>query len=286
MALFQVQAFPWRGVCVPARHPIEPWHFQQWTIWGWTQGVWLLGVPCSGDIETVGSSNIGLDNLGKGMVNLLVTNASSQSNGLISADMMVPLGTSTMSAMTSRIQWDEQRKLDDIMLLWDVRDHHYPDMWLLKAYSPFPCDSQWDFAVTDQTTLVPVTKNDSPKIHILELFAGAYGGWSSTIQYLQDFHDLDAQTISVEFDLKTCLFHAASRSTPIINGFTKLPTNLFQGFHNDLMIHADATSLDWIAPIGAWHPDIVCLSTVSAVVQGRSRCRLRINRGNAFSREC
>jgi len=212
------------------------------------------------DIETLGSSNIGLDNLGKGMVNLLVTNASSQSNGLISADMMVPLGTSTMSAMTSRIQWDEQRKLDDIMLLWDVRDHHYPDMWLLKAYSPFPCDSQWDFAVTDQTTLVPVTKNDSPKIHILELFAGAYGGWSSTIQHLQDFHDLDAQTISVEFDLKTCLFHAASRSTPIINGFTKLPTNLFQGFHNDLMIHADATSLDWIAPIGAWHPDIVCLS--------------------------
>jgi hypothetical protein len=69
------------------------------------------------DIETLGSSNIGLDNLGKGMVNLLVTNASSQSNGLISADMMVPLGTSTMSAMTGRIQWDEQRKLDDIMLL-------------------------------------------------------------------------------------------------------------------------------------------------------------------------
>lgn len=213
------------------------------------------------EYETLGSSNTDITKFTQGRANILVGSTSLPCHNILSGMMKSPQGTSALSAIQGKLCWDQEQSLDEVKLLWDIRHiDPFPTMWLLDTHVAEVDEEGWDFAVRNDSTVVPVTCNNSDQIHVLELFGGGFGGWSSSVQHLKDSFQVQAQVLAVEYDLSACHTYAVSKRVPIFNGYQKMSPDFFIDFSGDAVIHGSVTGKEWLSAIGCWHADIVCMS--------------------------
>eukprot|EP00438_Fugacium_kawagutii_P006175 Skav207463 [mRNA] locus=scaffold3545:320845:326083:+ [translate_table: standard] len=195
---------------------------------------------------------------------LLIDNLVWSEDGLtVQADLISPLGTSAWATINRFMTWDEEKKVGSVTIQADERLKcpHARQFWLIHAFADDSATCH-DYVIDHATTVIPVPVNreNEDKIHVLELFAGYYGGWHRAMKHFEAHYGLKSQVISIENDLRACVHFAASHGVPIFDGHSPLPVNFFEQVTKDCVLHADATSLSWLPAVGLWHASILCMS--------------------------
>ena len=105
-----------------------------------------------------------------------------------------------------------------------------------------------DFIVDASTILVPCVEKISGPIRMLELFAGAYGGWASAVRVLKQQGN-HTQIVAVDNDLDACKTYAISHGAALVNGMVAMDSLQFVNSISDFIIHADVKDRRWLRPI-------------------------------------
>ena len=144
-----------------------------------------------------------------------------------------------------------QRKLKvDHFWLFHALDQWNPNDGDIPTYS-LGCHSE----------VLPVRRFcEDQSLRVLELFCGAYGGWKSGFQFLQDHFGVNAQVIGLDSDLEAILNYSVAYKVDLINGMESLPWDFFIDHHASFALHADIRSTKWLPAIGLWGPDVVTVS--------------------------
>eukprot|EP00438_Fugacium_kawagutii_P033516 Skav222491 [mRNA] locus=scaffold1835:172720:177369:- [translate_table: standard] len=175
-----------------------------------------------------------------------------------------PAGSPVMAAINDVMCWNEEELIGEFRLLWDLDtkiEVSSPKFWLLNVHISLDDAEEWDFRVSAGSTLLPIKDVDKNPLHVLECFAGGYGGWSYAMKHLRRHFGIPSQILSLESDLAACSNFAVNHQVPIVNGFNVLPHDTFQDVHEDCLLHADVASRDWLGAVSTWHPHVMLVSS-------------------------
>ena len=182
------------------------------------------------------------------------------------ATTYAPSGVSANAVMHDFLSWSDEHEIGAVTVLWSLRKHvPKPDVqyWCLRTMNPEVHTTLWDYAVDDETLVIPVQRGfqASEGIKVLSLFGGGFGGWSYAMKHLSKTKHLSCTSIAVESDLLACANYAINHRVPILNGFENLPVNAFHDLTYGGVVHASAVSYNWMDAASAWHPNIITISS-------------------------
>eukprot|EP00438_Fugacium_kawagutii_P004950 Skav216522 [mRNA] locus=scaffold4485:211565:215905:- [translate_table: standard] len=185
-----------------------------------------------------------------------------EASNIFEAEVVTPLGTSAWCAINRYMTWDTEDTVGKTMLLWDhhQRFDHVSQYWVLQAFAN-DFEPGFDYHVDKHAVVLPVgTVQPGQSLHVLELFAGYYGGWHRALQHMHAHHGLHHQTIAIENDLRACAFFAMSHKLPIFDGHQNLAPDFFDTVMTSCILHADVTSMTWVPAVSKWHPQLMVMS--------------------------
>ena len=150
---------------------------------------------------------------------------------------------------------------EDIVVLWDVCGSIPPSMtrvWLLSVVVAdngdyiFDSQSMWLDAEKSKCTGRP--------IHVLEMFAGGFGGWKMAGDFLCTHFLQSWETIAIEKDSDISQCDAISHTPNLIQDTSLLTRNLFVDNQGDWILGMDLCNPLWFPPVAKWGVDAVVMS--------------------------
>ena len=213
--------------------------------------------------EILGATSSDLTGFMTGRTNLLVGECELVFDDLWIATQYIPTGTSSGAAIHEVLKWDNMRPLGDITLNWDKdlfqpkRDQLY---WCVDVVNAEVTNNTWDYAVTQDSLVVPFSHMKHDHMRMLSLFGGGIGGWSYALSHLAGFHAVPSTAVMIENDLTACIGFCINHDTPLVNGFYEIPSNLMSKMNTGCAIHANVSTHYWLPAMAAWHPNFITVS--------------------------
>eukprot|EP00438_Fugacium_kawagutii_P034913 Skav206374 [mRNA] locus=scaffold834:207054:211719:+ [translate_table: standard] len=197
--------------------------------------------------------------------NLLVEGIMEVSTGTVmTVKVLKPPGTPAKAAIHDIMHWDEPREVGEFRIRCDktgIAGIPTPRAWILDAQVNRTKNQNWDFCISSDSLVVPIHDAKKDPLHVLECYAGGYGGWKYALRHLSKHFAFSAQTISIEADAAACCNFAVNHGVPIANGYESLPFSFLDHVTDDLMLHADVSSRAWLGAVSTWHPHIMVVSS-------------------------
>eukprot|EP00435_Cladocopium_sp_Y103_P072326 s1543_g39.t3 len=131
--------------------------------------------------------------------------------------------------------------------------------YILHNVDTMPLNPYCDFCVDEKCVPLPLLHDESPTVRVIEMFAGAVGGWKIACDFLGMHDSLSFRTLALELDLDTARAYSVAHLVPLVNGMSRIDPRL-AGLHRNLIAHADVTSDCWLALGSAWAPDLAVIS--------------------------
>ena len=198
-----------------------------------------------------------------GKTSILVKDLIDLGNDIYKATQLTPEGCSTSQTLSNWINYNRDDELDSVTLLWDTKwsapcsNRKY---FLCGVQENFPSDKAV-FTLSSDSIIMPVDhQKGTNRIHWLELFSGGYAGWTRGLHLLRDHHQIDVQSIAIEYDIRIAHNLAVSLGIPLLDGTRLMPQDVLVGMTEDCVIHADITQKLWHSAIAEWKPDAVSIS--------------------------
>ena len=169
--------------------------------------------------------------------------------------------------------------LDDVIISWDTTQSTPPignRVWLREVKNlefwetadfKFDSDSFWLW--------VNRKPQNPPKVKILELFAGAFGGWKSATHHLASrcANNFDYQTVAVEHDLNAAIAYAIGHASALTKTSKNLPIDLFSRCKENWIVWGDVLDKNILKSLCHWQPHIVTLSPPCQPWSGAGRTK-------------
>ena len=95
--------------------------------------------------------------------------------------------------------------------------------------------------------------------HVLELFAGGYGGWRVACDHLQEHTQVKIQTIGIENCADSAYQYTVSHDAILLSG-DNIPIDTFVHSCRDFLVLGDVMTDSWLPAVGLWRPDCICIS--------------------------
>ena len=193
--------------------------------------------------------------------NLLVSTEKMGDDGILDMVMHIPRGMSLCRVSNDCLEMDSEMVLDKVTLLWDAKGSlpSSPQFWILNAVDDFASPTV-DFAMWDETVILPFPEQQFEEVRIVEFFSGGYGGWHSAVKHLACCTTTPVKVVGIENDLTACRNYAISHQVPVFSAKQPLPHDLLQSCQSSCVIHADVFSKRWLPPITTWRPHVACIS--------------------------
>eukprot|EP00435_Cladocopium_sp_Y103_P006658 s4409_g2.t1 len=134
-------------------------------------------------------------------------------------------------------------------LLWNVAD---------AFETPTSTDVAW--IVDRETMILPLNHPLGNTIHILEAYAGGYGGWKFATEALGKFYGFAFQTVALDSDMRTCLHYSVTHDALLIEATQGNPSFDLLQYGKDVILHADAEDDSWLPMIARWGVDLMTIS--------------------------
>ncbi len=117
-----------------------------------------------------------------------------------------------------------------------------------------------DFCFHDRSMFFPLKPSSSDHIHMLEFFAGGYGGWKRGSQLLADSFGQSFRTIGLEQDLHVATTYAISHSVKLVNNVDSISPKVFRNSNDNWVVCCDVWDDEWIQIASEWGTDIAVIS--------------------------
>ena len=127
--------------------------------------------------EILGATSSDLTGFMTGRTNLLVGECELVFDDLWIATQYIPTGTSSGAAIHEVLKWDNMRPLGAITLNWD-KDLFQPERdqlyWCVDVVNAEVTNNTWDYAVTQDSLVVPFSHMKHDHMRMLSLFGGGH----------------------------------------------------------------------------------------------------------------
>lgn len=133
------------------------------------------------------------------------------------------------------------------MLLWNVQ--------------PWDFNNDFSWIFDEHSICIPIRQATSNIIHILELCAGGYGGWSVATRFLQSFAQQSFQTVALEEEIEAVQDFALTHGSRIIEAHGPIPHKCLNDDVTSTVLHGDLRSKHWWTAVGCWGVHIMVLSS-------------------------
>ena len=128
---------------------------------------------------------------------------------------------------------------------------------LKESHSPFGAD----FTFGAESMFFPLRDSSSKHIHMLEFFAGGYGGWKRGSQILADVFGQSFRTIGLEQDLHVATTYAISHGTKLVNNVGLISPKIFRNSNDNWILRCDIWDDEWIPIASEWGTDVAVISS-------------------------
>eukprot|EP00435_Cladocopium_sp_Y103_P023139 s1570_g5.t1 len=192
---------------------------------------------------------------------LVIDNLELIGGHLFSGEMLRPAGISSECVLNDFLRYRSDQVIDECKILWDAaKPSPLPcTRYVMKGIVTFPNDASCDFEVDCQTIPLPLLQNGDMPIRVVEMFAGACGGWKTALNFLHQHAGIESHTLALELDLNAAYAYAVGFGIPLVNGMSRVDPDLASK-HKHLIVHTDITGEHWLEIASAWKPDLVVSS--------------------------
>lgn len=116
------------------------------------------------------------------------------------------------------------------------------------------------WVIDQHTVVIPHEPHADDRIHYLEIYGGAFGGWHKANSFLLDKCNVKNHTIAVEYDLGKAIDWALTCEALVLSAMESMQACCFSKCPHDIMIHANAESKTWWNNVGARGGDHLAIS--------------------------
>eukprot|EP00438_Fugacium_kawagutii_P021652 Skav223780 [mRNA] locus=scaffold575:7395:11870:+ [translate_table: standard] len=151
-----------------------------------------------------------------------------------------------------KLSWEKDERPDTIpskMYLLRIRD----------AFHEWRQDDV-DFVVDNDSCCVSLVPQPSSCTHVLEAFAGGYGGWSAAAEFLHAHGPCEYMTIGIDSCMGAAMMYAMTHECPIIDAHQTLPWDAIVRLNQGAVLHGDFDSSCWLSAISTWGVDVMAIS--------------------------
>ena len=113
---------------------------------------------------------------------------------------------------------------------------------------------------------MPILQDATLPVRVIEMFAGACGGWKSSLNFIEKQCGIGFSTLALELNLEAAFAYSIGFGVPLTSGFSRV-NPVLATLHRDLIVQTDIASDHWIELACAWKADVV---TISSPCQPRS----------------
>ena len=177
-------------------------------------------------------------------INMVVENFIPKGDDWYEVDAFIPEGVSSNCCLKDFLKFRSDAPASRCLIHWNAQK---PAPIHAKFLSIDVDASNHPGLHTLDDRSIPLTlgKPSEGDLRVLELFAGGFGGWRRSLDFLSRLFDMPMKILSVELCLQAALSFAISHGVPLISGFAPLPPSLVDRFRH-LVLHADIASQVWL----------------------------------------
>ena len=153
------------------------------------------------------------------------------------------------------------------LLIWDINATLPPTgqrLWVLGVKEINMVRGEWDMAYlfdTKSTWLIaPTPEQTSGPLRCLDFFAGAYGGWKSSLEVLAKYN-IHSQTVGIEIDERASKAYAMTHYANWIGPQVEIPNDWFLNNQENWMWQQDVTNPKILGPLTHWQPHVITISS-------------------------
>ena len=153
------------------------------------------------------------------------------------------------------------------LLIWDINATLPPTgqrLWVLGVKEINMVRGEWDMAYlfdTKSTWLIaPTPEQTSGPLRCLEFFAGAYGGWKSSLEVLAKYN-IHSQTVGIEIDERASKAYAMTHYANWIGPQVEIPNDWFLTNQENWIWQQDVTNPKILGPLTHWQPHVITISS-------------------------
>ena len=156
--------------------------------------------------------------------------------------------------------------LDEIVVQWDCLMALPPlgfTFWLREVDNlELGCKADFRFSRGSFWLWVNQKVQNPPTLKIVELFAGAFGGWKSATNHLskQCSNNFNYQMVAVEHDLNAAVAYAIGHASLLTEVNQGMPHDLFSKSRDNWVAWGDVLDPSLLQALCHWQPHIVTLS--------------------------
>eukprot|EP00438_Fugacium_kawagutii_P030552 Skav236001 [mRNA] locus=scaffold348:494599:499670:- [translate_table: standard] len=164
-----------------------------------------------------------------------------------------PLTKERLTEVIYKVAWDlntDPPFVEGPMVLMNLRDG-FSTIREDKAHWIFDRDS----------ILIPHGPNADGKLHVLETFAGGFGGWHLASSFITKLCQTDMRTIAIEENMMKAIQWAVAHNAVLLEAMTTMPDIDADHFAHDMILHADIEGRAWWKFIGTWGVDLLLVSS-------------------------
>eukprot|EP00438_Fugacium_kawagutii_P016506 Skav226385 [mRNA] locus=scaffold1028:7824:12425:+ [translate_table: standard] len=187
----------------------------------------------------------------------------SESDVILKVKQFSPEGLGCMAFDKDHMSIPADSYLQELTIVWQPMKR-LPDkggMYWLRNVSEDMLQTKFHFHAASVVMPLKMTMPVDRPVHLLELYAGGYGGWKNASSFMESFADeLKIDTIAVEHDLKLAMSYACSHDAKLFHVRSPLPPDSFCCI-DKAIICDDVHSLLWQEAVAEWGVDVVSISS-------------------------
>ena len=174
-----------------------------------------------------------------------------------------PEGISCRDICAGRTTYSQDVALGHVRIQWqiDVPDFAGCEKAFLIGVSQTFEDGQPVWIVDEGTLVIPLGGSDHSCLHMLELFAGGYGGWHVASRLLQHRCNLPCKVVGIEVDPVAAYQHAVSHACAVVPIDCMIPSGLLAASPLDFLLLGDIRVDHWLPAVAQWRPNCVVISS-------------------------